>query len=175
MAYQLVCSRCGSIAEQEPAYQCRRCGGIMEFQYNNPAYLVEPEKPGIFRFSSVLPVEDVRPAESMGEGGTPLIPSVAVGPENGLEQAFFKLESLNPSGSFKDRALAVAMNCAARFGLKKMIIASSGNAAASAAAYAARSGAELTAVVPESTPVNKIGQILCHGGRVAKVPGMIKS
>ena len=79
MAYQLVCSRCGSIAEHEPAYQCRRCGGIMEFQYNNPAYLVEPEKPGIFRFSSVLPVEDVRPAESMGEGGTPLIPSVAVG------------------------------------------------------------------------------------------------
>ena len=132
---------------------------------------MEPEKPGIFRFSSVLPVEDVRPAESMGEGGTPLIPSVAVGPENGLEQAFFKLESLNPSGSFKDRALAVAMNCAARFGLKKMIIASSGNAAASAAAYAARSGAELTAVVPESTPENKIGQILCHGGRVVKVPG----
>ena len=171
MAYQLACSRCGSIAEQEPAYQCRRCGGILEFRYNSAAYLVEPEKPGIFRFSSVLPVEGVRPAESMGEGGTPLIPSAAVGPENGLEQVFFKLESLNPSGSFKDRALAVAMNCAARFGLKKMIIASSGNAAASAAAYAARSGAELTAVVPESTPVNKIGQILCHGGRVAKVPG----
>lgn len=171
MSYRLVCSRCGSVMEREPAYQCERCGGILACRYDPGDYRVEPDKPGIFRFSSLLPVQDVRPAQSLGEGGTPLVPSTTVGPESGLEGVFFKLESLNPSGSFKDRALAVAMNCAARFGLQKMVIASSGNAAASAAAYAARLGAELAAVVPESTPVNKTGQILCHGGRVVKVPG----
>ncbi|MCI8439064.1 MAG: threonine synthase [Oscillospiraceae bacterium] len=173
MTYQLVCSRCGSAAEREPAYKCTRCGGILTFHYGfRPGdYRVEPEKPGIFRFSSILPVQNVRPAESLGEGGTPLLPSAAVGPANGLERVYFKLDSLNPSGSFKDRALAVAMNCVNRFGLKKMIIASSGNASAAAAAYAARAGVELIAVVPDSTPANKTRQAMCHGAQVVKVPG----
>ena len=73
--------------------------------------------------------------------------------------------------TWKDRALAVAMNCVNRFGLKKMIIASSGNASAAAAAYAARAGVELIAVVPDSTSANKTRQAMCHGAQVVKVPG----
>ena len=172
--YQLVCSRCGHVETEEPAYKCRACGNILDFHYDfHPGdYAVDPQQPGIFRFASVLPVENVRPCESLGEGNTPLVPSAAIGPGNGLNKVYFKLDNLNPSGSFKDRALAVAMNCAERFGVKKMIIASSGNASASAAAYAARCGIELVAVVPESTPVNKVGQAMTHGSRVAKVPGV---
>ncbi len=158
MTYQLVCSRCGSAAEREPAYKCTRCGGILTFHYGfRPGdYRVEPEKPGIFRFSSILPVQNVRPAESLGEGGTPLLPSAAVGPANGLERVYFKLDSLNPSGSFKDRALAVAMVMTTD--LPEI-----------SRSWSTR--LRISWLVPDSTPANKTRQAMCHGTQVVKVPG----
>lgn len=172
--YQLVCCQCGAVETEEPAYKCRVCGNILDVVYDFAPgdYTVDQSKPGIFQFASVLPVSDLRKEESLGEGNTPLVSSVRVGPNHGLQNVYFKLDNLNPSGSFKDRAMAVAMNCAHRFGVKKMIVASSGNASAAAAAYAARNGMELVAVVPESTPINKVGQAMLHGSKVVKVPGV---
>ncbi len=174
MSYRLYCSKCGKRAEEEPAYKCKACGGILVFDYAFAPgdYRTEPENPGVFRFSRMLPVQGPYDACSLMEGGTPLIPGAGLSRRLGLERLYWKLESLNPSASFKDRGIAVALNCARRFGIERAVIASSGNASASAAAYAARCGMELIAVVPESTPDNKVAQAACHGAKVVKVPGV---
>lgn len=175
MRYSMTCWKCGAIAAGEPAYKCPQCGNILVFHYGfQPGdYRITPERAGIFRFSSVLPVlEEDADQVSMGEGNTPMIPSIRMRNAFGGSDVKFKLESMNPTASFKDRGLAVAMSSARRLGIRQMIIASSGNASASAAAYAARCGAELVAVVPETTPANKVTQAVTHGSRVVKVPGV---
>jgi threonine synthase len=171
--YQLKCWKCGAIAEKEPAYKCPRCGNILEAKYNiGPGdYIIHNDRPGIFKFDCVLPSEgnyDI----SLGEGNTPLIQSVNNGKSLGLERLYFKLECSNPTGSFKDRAFAVIMRCARNFGTKKLIIASTGNASAAAAAYAARCNMDLVAVIPEATPKNKVLQAMTYGATVVKVPGV---
>lgn len=173
MNYQLKCWKCGAIAEKEPAYKCARCGNILEAKYDiGPGdYILHNDRPGIFKFDCVLPFEgnyDI----SLGEGNTPLIQSAHIGKSIGLDQLYFKLESLNPTGSFKDRAFTVIMRCAKKFGTKKMIIASTGNASAAAAAYAARCNMDLVAVIPETTPKNKVLQAMTYGATVVKVPGV---
>lgn len=146
----------------------------MEFHYDfvRKSYICSQGNPGIFRYAAVLPAgEEKESRVSLGEGNTPVIPSNYFKKKYGYAGIEYKLESCNPSGSFKDRAMAAAVTWAKQAGLKKMIIASSGNASAAAAAYAARAEMELIAVVPESTPENKVTQVLAHGGKIIKVPG----
>jgi len=170
--YELTCGRCGRAARREPAYKCPECGGILEFKYERAPRALAEGAPaeGVFRFADLLPVEGGAHV-TLHEGGTPLVPSARIAREAGLSRLFFKLEGSNPSASFKDRGIAVAVDCARRFGLNRAIIASSGNAGASAAAYAARAGIELTAVVPESTPPGKVLQAASHGAKLIRVRG----
>ncbi len=173
MKYRLICCKCGRETEQEPAYKCQYCGNILEFKFDfgKNHLKTKQELPGIFRFSPQLPITETDAETiSMGEGNTPLIPAVKY-KRKGKGKVWWKLELMNPTGSFKDRASAVFMSCGKKFGIHKMMIASSGNAGASAAAYAARCGMELTVVVPERTPANKVMQAETHGCRVIKVPG----
>lgn len=171
--YVIKCCECGYRAQKEPVYKCPVCGNIMEFLYDfdrNP-YRLKNGASGIFRFDRVLPVEGNDAEVSLGEGDTPVIRSGYFDDSFHLKNIFYKLESCNPSGSFKDRAMAVAVSWAKQKGIHGMIIASSGNASAAAAAYAARAGIKLIAVVPENTPINKVMQVLIHGGRILKVSG----
>jgi len=118
-----------------------------------------------------LPVTDKTPVCTLLEGNTPLIPSVNIGKELGVE-LYFKYEGLNPTGSFKDRGMTVALSKALEDGSKAVICASTGNTSASAAAYAARAGIRCVVLIPEGKiALGKLSQALMHGAVVVAVRG----
>jgi threonine synthase len=125
----------------------------------------------IERYRDRLPVGPDTPVISLGEGGTPLIPSRRIGPQLGID-LHFKFEGMNPTGSFKDRGMAVAVSKAVEDGADGVICASTGNTASSAAAYAAR--ADLTAVVlcpAGAIAAAKVAQTRAVGARLLEIKG----
>jgi threonine synthase len=107
----------------------------------------------------------------MGEGDTPLIRASHLSELTGAE-VWLKLEGANPTGSFKDRGMTVAVSAAVRHGVEAVICASTGNTAASAAAYAARAGVRGAVIVPEGRiAAGKLAQALMHGARVIALRG----
>jgi threonine synthase len=122
----------------------------------------------LWRWRDRLPVE---PLVTMEEGDTPLVPAPALSRETGCE-VWLKLEGANPTGSFKDRGMTVAVSAALRDGAEAVVCASTGNTAASAAAYAARAGLRCAVIVPEGKiAIGKLAQALVHGARVIAVRG----
>jgi threonine synthase len=108
---------------------------------------------------------------SLNEGSTPIVPARAVSEETGAE-VWLKIEGANPTGSFKDRGMTCAVSAAVREGAKAVICASTGNTAASAAAYAARAGLTGAVIVPEGKiATGKLAQALVHGARVVALRG----
>ena len=109
---------------------------------------------------------------TLGEGDTPLreVPASLVSPEFG-GRLYVKDETRNPSGSFKDRLVAAAMTQARRLGAERVVSASSGNAGAAAACYAANAGIPALICCPESTPHGKLAQIKAYGAQLELVPG----
>ena len=114
----------------------------------------------------MLPVEKQENIVSLEEGNTPLIRTESLG-----EGMFVKDETSNPTGSFKDRPNTVGISKAVELGAKTIAIASSGNAAGSLSAYAAKAKLECVVCVPEDTPSSKLKQIMVFGAKVAKVRG----
>ncbi len=124
------------------------------------------------RYRELLPVTDATPMVTLGEGGTPLVRSRALEGELGLGELWFKLESTNPTGSFKDRGMVVAVAKAAEEGASAVLCASTGNTSASAAAYAARHGLRAYVLVPAGhIAVGKLAQAVAHGAEVVAVDG----
>ncbi len=121
-----------------------------------------------WRYRDRLPVE---PLVSLGEGDTPLIPRRAC-PSGAARDVWLKFEGANPTGSFKDRGMTVAVSAAMAEGAEAVICASTGNTAASAAAYAARAGLRGAVIVPEGKiATGKLAQALMHGARVIALRG----
>jgi threonine synthase len=115
-----------------------------------------------------LPVE---PLVTLGEGGTPLVPAPYVSERVGAD-VWLKIEGANPTGSFKDRGMTVAVSAAIAEGATAVVCASTGNTAASAAAYAARAGLRCLVIVPEGKiATGKLAQALMHGARVIALRG----
>jgi threonine synthase len=113
----------------------------------------------------------VDPVVTLGEGGTPLIPAPALSERTGCD-VWLKLEGTNPTGSFKDRGMTVAVSAAVSEGAEAVVCASTGNTAASAAAYAARGGLRGAVIVPEGKiATGKLAQALMHGARVVALRG----
>ncbi|HEY3904885.1 MAG TPA: threonine synthase [Streptosporangiaceae bacterium] len=114
------------------------------------------------------------PAESvvtLGEGGTPLLPAPVLSKQTGCE-VYLKIEGMNPTGSFKDRGMTVAVSLAAARGARTVICASTGNTSASAAAYAARAGLACVVLVPRGKIAHgKLAQALVYGARLVQVDG----
>src|SRR5438105_13607190 len=102
----------------------------------------------IERYAAYLPVSIATPRVTLGEGSTPLVRSSRIGPALGLDQLYFKYEGLNPSGSFKDRGMALAAARAIEAGARTLLCASTGNTSASASAYAARCRRRAVGVAP---------------------------
>jgi threonine synthase len=124
--------------------------------------------PGLWRYRDRLPVE---PLVTLAEGGTPLVPAPHLSELTGSE-VWLKLEGANPTGSFKDRGMTVAVSAALREGAEAVVCASTGNTAASAAAYAARAGLRGAVIVPEGKiATGKLAQALMHGARVVALRG----
>lgn len=118
-----------------------------------------------------LPVTDATPVVTLHEGGTPLLPAPRLSERVGA-RVWLKYEGLNPTGSFKDRGMTVAISKALEEGAKAVVCASTGNTSASAAAYAARAGLRCAVLIPEGhIALGKLAQALIHGARVLQVRG----
>ena len=125
----------------------------------------------IERYRDRLPFGPADPVVSLNEGSTPLVPAPRVSERAGCE-VLLKLEGANPTGSFKDRGMTCAVSAAVREGARAVICASTGNTAASAAAYAARAGLTGAVIVPEGKiATGKLAQALMHGARVVALRG----
>jgi threonine synthase len=147
---RLECAWCETARPADLDPWCASCGGTLR---------------------AVLASSGARPTDlvtvTLGEGRTPLLPIPrAAGPD-----AWVKAEWINPTGSFKDRGSAVALSVAVALGTAGVVVASAGNNAASVSAYAARAGLPCVAVLPASTPRNKVIQALANGATVARVAG----
>ncbi|MGZ5309407.1 MAG: threonine synthase [Solirubrobacterales bacterium] len=128
-------------------------------------------KPLIERYRDDLPLEPGDPVVTLNEGSTPLIHSPRLTEKIGAE-AYLKFEGANPTGSFKDRGMTVAVSRAKGAGREAIICASTGNTAASCAAYAARAGMRGAVIVPEGKiAIGKLAQALMHGARVIALQG----
>jgi threonine synthase len=127
--------------------------------------------PLIERYRERLPLEPGDPVVSLNEGSTPLIHAERLS-ERIEARAYLKFEGANPTGSFKDRGMTVAVSRAKGRGAEAVICASTGNTAASAAAYAARAGMRGAVIVPEGKiAIGKLAQALMHGARVVALQG----
>jgi threonine synthase len=130
----------------------------------------------IARYREHLPVGPATPEIDLHEGSTPLVPSRNIGRALGLKNLYFKYEGLNPTGSFKDRGMVVAVAKALEAGSRVLMCASTGNTSASMAAYAARAGVRAIVVVPSGEiAMNKLSQALMYGAKVIALKGTFDS
>jgi threonine synthase len=171
------CVGCGAIyADDVRSYLCAKCGNLLELVKDSPVSRTglygETREPGIWRYRKALPLEpDVEPV-SLSEGYTPLVPVGRMGAKLGYKGLHVKNEGQNPSGSFKDRGMTVAVTRAVRGGSKLLVCASTGNTAASMAAYAARAGVTAMVTVPAGkVAAGKLAQVYAYGAKMIRVEG----
>ncbi len=125
----------------------------------------------IEEYRELLPVEEGAPVVTLLEGGTPLLPAPRLSARVDAD-VWLKIEGANPTGSFKDRGMTLAISKAVAEGAKVVACASTGNTSASAAAYAGRAGLECVVLIPEGyIALGKLAQALIHGARVLQVRG----
>lgn len=124
-------------------------------------------------YRNFLPVNDDTPVITLNEGNTPLIKAINLGAKIGLDlDLYFKFEGANPTGSFKDRGMTLALSKAVESGSKAVICASTGNTSAAAAAYAARAGIKAIVLIPEGKiALGKLSQAMVHGAYVMQIEG----
>src|SRR5512136_3301168 len=126
----------------------------------------------LVRYKDLLPITPKTPLFSLGEGSTPLVRVPALERELGCGELYFKLEGCNPTGSFKDRGMVVAVAKAMEAGAQATICASTGNTSASAAAYSARAGIPCMVVIPHGyIALGKLAQTVRHGATVVPIEG----
>jgi threonine synthase len=130
--------------------------------------------PGLIeKFRAYLPVSDATPVVTLLEGNTPLIPLDRLRAQLGLTQRIYaKYEGLNPTGSFKDRGMTMAISKAKEAGSQAVMCASTGNTSASAAAYTARAGMQCIVLIPNGNiALGKLSQAMIHGAKVLAIEG----
>lgn len=163
------CTNCRQpYPEESIPYRCPICGGIYDlaFPISFDAQQIESSLPGIWRYRNSFDLSKDAPVITLGEGNTPLIWSEAFDRE-----IAFKLEFLNPTGSFKDRGTAPFVSFLRSRSVKAAVEDSSGNAGASFAAYAAAAGIKGRVYVPEYASGPKLAQIEAYGAEVVSVTG----
>jgi len=171
------CVGCGKIYENDVrSYVCIKCSNLLELVKDSPVSRTglygESTQPGIWRYRKALPIEHDVKAVSLSEGGTPLVSVSRIGAKFGLKGLHVKNEGQNPSGSFKDRGMTVAVTRAVQGGSKLLICASTGNTAASMAAYAARAGVTAMVTVPAGKVASgKLAQVYAYGAKIIRVEG----
>lgn len=179
----LVCLYCGASYGVDPLFGgCPKCQtenfhANLDVQYDYEALRrkINPDsfknrRPGVWRFSDLLPVENSAHYVSINEGNTPLVPLFRIGQKAGLKRIFAKDETRNPTLSYKDRLCAVATAKALDFGAKATTISSTGNHGAAAAAYAARAGLDCFLFTVPFTSENMITLMSVYGGKIVATP-----
>jgi len=126
----------------------------------------------LFRYKQYLPITAKTPMFTMGEGETPLVKVDALAKQIGCAEIYFKLEGCNPSGSFKDRGMVMAIAKAMENGSKSVMCASTGNTSASAAAYAAYNGLKPIIIIPKGKiALGKLAQAIVFGAQIVMIDG----
>jgi threonine synthase len=173
----LSCIGCGARYNPgEAVYTCRRCGDLLEARLDldevgEAAHRWRERPLGVWRYREVIPAaHQVR--VSLQEGGTRLHWASRLGEELGLRNLYVKCEGDNPTASFKDRGLTVAVTKAVELGFRSVACASTGNTAASLAAYAAKAGLKCTVLVPQGrVATGKLAQAVVYGATILEVAG----
>jgi threonine synthase len=173
----LRCRECGRTYPAEALHVCDYCFGPLEvtYDYERVAATMTRERiasgpRSIWRYADLLPVYDSRPVD-LGAGFTPLIRADRLAAELGLGELWIKDDTANPTGSFKDRVVSVALTKARQLGFKIAACASTGNLANSVAAHAARAGMESVVLIPHDLEAAKVTMTSVYGGRVIAVEG----
>ena len=172
---KMICISCGahhSISAVPST--CTKCDGILDLvQGPKEPQAQGPKAQGIWRWARQLPNCQPQNRISLGEGETPLLAVKRLGAAFGLDDLWVKNDAMMPSGSFKDRAIALATSLACEYGREGLVLASSGNAGASGAAYAARAGKQLLVLVPKTAPGAKLRQIAAAGAKLVTIDGAV--
>ena len=173
----LRCRECGRSFPAEALHVCDFCFGPLEVAYDYEAIAakttrasIEAGPRSIWRYQALLPVDGDNPV-SLGAGYTPLVRAERLGAELGLKDLWIKDDTANPTGSFKDRVVSVALTKARQLGFKVAACASTGNLANSVAAHAARAGMASMVLIPSKLEKAKIMMTAVYGGEVIAVDG----
>jgi threonine synthase len=173
----LICRECGSAYPSEARYSCENCFGPLEVDYDLDAARrvvtrasIEIGPSSIWRYEALLPDPGVQPID-LGAGWTPLRRSTRLAEVLGVRELWLKDVTRNPTGSFKDRVVSVAMSSARRLGFTTAACASTGNLATSVAAHAAFIGWPSVTIIPSDLEKSKIAMTAIFGGTVLGVEG----
>jgi len=177
--YTLRCVKCESDWDpKETTSRCLKCGEALDVIYDYEAiknrlneYVLRHAPPSALKYLDFYPLENVKNIISLNEGGTPLHHAQKLGEKFGLKNFFIKDESANPTGVFKDRGSLVEITKAKDLNAKAIVVASTGNMAASVSAYAAKADIPCYVLVPENTPIGKLSQTLAYGARLLQIRG----
>src|SRR6267142_7237303 len=179
-AQEIICARCHQRFELAQLLNLCPCGSPLLVRYDLKKAKTTFDKSSLhnriaslWRYHELLPLQDDANLVSLGEGWTPLLRAKKLGPELGLRRLWIKDEGQNPTGSFKDRGLALAISRAKELGVKKAAIPSAGNAGGSFAAYAARAGIEAHVFMPRDTPAANQIEVAQYGAKLTLVDGLI--
>ncbi|MGH7835303.1 MAG: threonine synthase [Candidatus Binatia bacterium] len=179
-AQDIVCPRCRKRFELARLLNLCECGSPLLVRYDLKRAKASFEKSSLrgrsatlWRYRELLPLQNDDHLVSLGEGFTPLLQGETLARELGLERLWIKDEARNPTGSFKDRGLSLAVSMAKELGVEKAAIPSAGNAGGSLAAYAARAGIEANVFMPRDTPIANQIEVRQYGARLTLVDGLV--
>ena len=174
----LRCRECGAEYELQATHVCEMCFGPLDVVYDEAALKkivsrerIEQGPKSMWRYRDLLPIEDSVPVVTLGEGYTPLVKAGRLGEELGLTNLYLKNDSMNPTNSFKDRVVSVAISWARSQGFETIACASTGNLANAVAAYAARAGLECFVFIPVDLEPAKVASIGVFDPNVVAVRG----
>ena len=175
---KLECRECGRTYEAAPIYVCDFCFAPLEpvYDYGSIAGAmsrgsVQAGPASIWRYVDLLPVDPKTPRIDIGAGLTPLLKADRLGSELGIENLYIKNDTANPTHSFKDRVVSVALTVARQMGFDTVACASTGNLANAVAAHAARAGLTSFVFIPANLEQNKVITTAIYGGNVIAVDG----
>ena len=175
---KLRCPKCGHEPASRTVFQCPECRTILEvnveignLQRADFERMRQSRDPSIWRWFDFLPLADRSSIVSLGEGNTPLIRASRLGEKLEISNLYLKNDTVLPTGSLKDRSNSVGLSVARELGFKTAAVMSTGNAAASVAAYAAAAGIASIVMVPAGTAASKIIQARVYGATVIVVDG----
>src|SRR5438132_2956204 len=175
---ELCCPKCGYQSTSKTVFQCPNCKSILEVNVEI-SHLTRSDfdtmrrsrDRTIWRWFDFFPIENRSSIVSLGEGWTPLIHSKRLGEHLGLSRFYLKNDAVLPTGSLKDRSNSVGLSVAKELGFMTATVMSTGNAAASVAAYSAAAGLKSVVMVPAGTATSKIIQARAYGATVVVIDG----
>ncbi|MGH2759862.1 MAG: threonine synthase, partial [Actinomycetota bacterium] len=175
---KLECRECGRTYDLAPIHVCEFCFGPLEASYDYEAIdkatsreQIAAGPRSIWRYVDLLPVSADTPRVDLGAGFTPLVPAPRLGAELGISDLWLKNDTVNPTFSFKDRVVSVALTKAREFGLRIAAAGTTGNLGNSVAAHAAKAGMPAVVFMPADLEAGKVITTAVYGGTIVAIKG----